>query len=68
MSRFSILSWLQAFARQSRRSPGKRRPAIGHRPARWLPQTGGAGSSAWSPSTLTVTSAADDGSSGTLRA
>jgi hypothetical protein len=38
MSRFSIVRWLQAVARQSRRSPRKRRPAIGLRPARFAPR------------------------------
>ena len=67
MSRFSALGWLQAQARQSRRSPRKRRSAIGLRSACYAPRL-----EALEPrvvlSTLTVTSAADDGSSGTLRA
>src|SRR5260370_37734064 len=67
MSRFPILSWLQVLARQSRRSPSKRRPALSHRPARRLPQLEEL-EARLTPSTLTVTSAADDGSSGTLRA
>ena len=66
MSRFSALSWLQAVARQSSRSPGKRRPAIGRRPARSAPRLE-ALEARMVLSTLTVTSAADDGSSGTLR-
>src|SRR5271166_5898202 len=67
MSRFSTLNWLQAVARQSRRSPGKPRSPIGRRPARHAPRLE-ALESRLVLSTLTVTSAADDGSSGTLRA
>src|SRR5450755_1153765 len=67
MSRFSILGWLTAAARQPRRSPRKRRPVPGPRPTRWVPQLEVL-EDRFVPSTLTVTSAADDGSSGTLRA
>ncbi len=67
MSRYSALGWLQAQAHQSRRSPGKRRSEIGPRSARSAPGLE-ALESRLVLSTLTVTSADDDGSSGTLRA
>src|SRR5947209_16982329 len=67
MSRLSILSWLPVIARQFGRSPKQRRPAVGHRPARWRPRLEVL-EDRFVPSTLTVTSAADDGTSGTLRA
>jgi hypothetical protein len=67
MARFPILSWLKAAARPETRSPRKCPPALRRRPARHVPQLE-ALEARLTPSTDPVTSAADDGSSGTLRA
>src|SRR5271169_1412617 len=67
MSRISMFRWSQVVERQFRRSPKERRPELSHRPARSLPQLEVL-EDRLTPSTLTVTSAADDGSNGTLRA
>src|SRR5262245_51278439 len=67
MSRFPILGWLKAAARPDPRPLRKCPPARRRRPARHVLHLDVL-EDRLTPSTLTVTSAADDGSSGTLRA
>ena len=67
MSRFPILGWLKAAARPDPRPLRKCPPARRRRPARHVLQLEVL-ENRLTPSTLNVTSAADDGSSGTLRA
>ena len=67
MSRFPILGWLKAAARPDPRPPRKCPPARRRRPARHVLRLEVL-EDRLTPSTLTVTSAADDNSSGTLRA
>ena len=54
MSRFSVVRWLQAVARQSRHAPTKRRPAAGLRLPRFRPRLE-ALEDRTLPSTFTVT-------------
>jgi hypothetical protein len=67
MSRFSVFGWLKALAGPAGPSRTKRRPAAGRRPARFVPRAR-ALEDRWLPRTLAVTSAADNGGPGTLRA
>jgi hypothetical protein len=67
MSRFSVFGWLKAQAGPAGRTRTKPRAAAGRQPARFVPRAR-ALEDRWLPSTLTVTSVADNGGPGTLRA